>query len=302
VLTGAVTTEGDWLSIEPAAFRCRAGETQQVRLSPASLKVGSYRQAVPVVSNAGETEVLVTLQVRFSLEPALVQIPAGEFLRGSPETDKAAHVSEKPQHQIFLEEYRISKNPVTNAQYAAFVQATRRRPPEHWVEGRPPQGLENHPVVNVSWYDAAAFCRWLAEVTGKPYRLPSEAEWEKAARGSEGQVYPWGNRWRRRRCNSLEEGNRGTTPVGAYSPEGDSPYGCTDMAGNVWEWVADWYASDYYTRSSVSSNPFGPASGASKALRGGSWRANAGKARSTNRYTGNPKLTSPEVGFRCVVA
>ena len=92
-------------------------------------------------------------------------------------------------------------------------------------------------MANVSWYDVVTYCRWLSKVTGKPYRLPSEAEWEKAARGSEGWIYPWGNEWDEKLCNSLEGGKGGTSPVGMYSPAGDSPYDCADMAGNVWEWT-----------------------------------------------------------------
>ena len=301
VLTGAVTAEADWLTVEPAAFRCRAGDAQLVRLSPAKLKTGDHRQLVRVTSNAGVAEVPVLLRVRFSLEPEMVHIPAGEFLRGSKERDRRALASEKPQSRIYLSEYWIGKYPVTNAQYAVFVEAAGRRPPEHWEGGRPPEGKENHPVVNVSWWDALAYCRWLAEVTGKSYRLPTEAQWEKAARGTDARIYPWGNRWDNRKCNTREGGKRDTTPVGTYSPAGDSPYGCADMAGNVLEWVADWYSEDYYARSSVSRDPYGPASGAVKGLRGGSWSTNRWSARCASRYNGNRTATSPEAGFRCAM-
>ncbi len=301
VLTGAVTTEADCVIIEPTAFRCRAGEAQQVHLSTAELKTGSHRYSLRVLSNVGEAAVPVLLRVSFSLEPEMVHIPAGAFLRGSKERDRTALPSEKPQGEIYLEEYWIGKYPVTNALYAVFAEATGRRPPEHWGGGRPPEGKENHPVVNVSWWDATACCRWLAQVTGKPYRLPTEAQWEKAARGSDGRVYPWGTRWNSQKCNSKEGGKGDTTPVGAYSPDGDSPYGCADMAGNVLEWVADWYDAEYYARSTVSHNPFGPASGVVKALRGSSWYVTAKKARCASRYNGNPTLSSPEAGFRCAL-
>lgn len=132
----------------------------------------------------------------------------------------------------------IGKTPVTNAQYAAFVEATKRKVPKHWKrllrQDRIPSGKENHPVVNVSWYDAVAFCRWLSQETGQPFRLPTEAEWEKAARGADGRIYPWGDE---QLTNELCYLGSGTTPVGRYSPQGDSPYGCADMAGNVWEWT-----------------------------------------------------------------
>ena len=301
VLTGAVMAGADWLTVEPAAFRCRAGEAQLVRLSTAELMTGDHRQVVHVVSNAGMAEVPVLLRVHFSLEPEMVRIPAGEFLRGSKKRDKRASASEKPQSQIYLPEYWIGKYPVTNAQYAIFVEASGRRFPEHWKGGRPPEGKEDHPVVNVSWWDALAYCRWLAEVTGKPYRLPSEAQWEKAARGTDGRMYPWGNRGDSQKCNTSEMGKRGTTPVGAYSPAGDSPYGCADMAGNVLEWVTDWYREDYYACSSTSQNPYGPASGAVKVLRGGSWSANRWSARCASRHNGNKTATSPEAGFRCTL-
>lgn len=156
-------------------------------------------------------------------------------------------------------------------------------------------------MVNVSWWDALAYCRWLAELTGKPYRLPTEAQWEKAARGADGRVYPWGNKWDSQKCNTREGHKRGTTSVGAHSPAGDSPYGCADMVGNILEWVADWYHEDYYARSSVSQNPYGPSSGAVKVLRGGSWSTNHWGARCVSRYQGNRKATSSEAGFRCVI-
>lgn len=301
VLTGAVTVGADWLAVEPAAFRCRAGESQQLHLSTTQLRTGDHRQIVRVVSNAGLAEVPVLLRVRFSLEPEMVRIPAGEFLRGSQEQDKRASASEKPRSRVYLTEYWIGKYPMTNAQYAVFIEATGRRSPEHWEGSRPPEGKEDHPVVNVSWWDALAYCRWLAEVTGKQYQLPTEAQWEKAARGTDGRLYPWGNRWDKRKCNTAESGERGTTSVGSYSPDGDSPYGCADMAGNVLEWVADWYRGDYYARSSASQDPCGPSSGAVKGLRGGSWATNRGSARCANRHYGNRTATSPEAGFRCAL-
>ena len=192
-------------------------------------------------------------------EPEMILIPAGEFLMGSdPSVDEDAFYNEQPQHTLYLPDYYLAKTPVTNAQYAAFVQATGHRQPEHWTDGKPPRGKEDHPVVNVSWYDAMAYCRWLAEVTGKPYCLPSEAEWEKGARGSDGRIYPWGNQWDAERCNSWESSKRDTTPVWAY-PQGVSPYGLLDMAGNVWEWTRSLWGEN--STSLSFKYPYDPADG-----------------------------------------
>jgi formylglycine-generating enzyme required for sulfatase activity len=183
-------------------------------------------------------------------EPELILIPAGEFLMGSdPGRDRDAEADEQPQHRLYLPEYYIAKTPVTNAQYVAFVEATGHREPHGWQGGKAPGDKADHPVVSVSWHDAMAYCQWLAKATNKAYRLPSEAEWEKAARGVEGRIYPWGNEWDAKRCNSSEGERGGMTPVGMYSPQlhpelaegGDSPYGCVDMAGNVWEWTGSVY-------------------------------------------------------------
>jgi formylglycine-generating enzyme required for sulfatase activity len=173
-------------------------------------------------------------------EPEMVLIPPGEFLMGSdPSVDQDARGLEQPQHTLYLSDCYLAKTPVTNVQYAAFVQATGHRRPGHWKGGKP-SGKEDHPVVNVTWHDAVAYCNWLAEVTDRPYRLPSEAEWEKGARGNDGRIYPWGNQWDAERCNSDDGGQGDTTSVGIY-PHGASPYGLLDMAGNVWEWTRSVY-------------------------------------------------------------
>lgn len=181
-------------------------------------------------------------------EPEWIEIPAGDFWMGTPEGDIAALIDrfggdrelyalQNPQHRASLPFYAIARVPITNAQYRLFVEATGRKAPEHWEDNYPPKGLESHPVVSVSWYDALAYCGWLSEVTGKCITLPSEAEWEKATRGSQDKrEFPWGNEFEATRCNSWALGFGSTTPVGIF-PEGASPYGVLDMSGNIVEWT-----------------------------------------------------------------
>ncbi len=257
----------------------------------------------PPKPKPASTKLPQVLSPQHPFGPELILIPAGKFLMGSdPKRDKQARDNEQPQHSLYLPDYYIAKTPVTNAQYAAFVRAIGLRPPEQWNWKRkePPQGEENHPVVDVSWQDAVAHCRWLAKTTGKPYRLPTEAEWEKAARGTDSRIYPWGNLWAAKQCNTAKGGKNHTTSVGSY-PGGASPYGVLDMAGNVREWVADWYDEKYYSNSPAE-NPPGPPKGDYKVLRGGSWYFFADYARASNRCGSNPADQSGDIGFRCVVS
>ena len=241
------------------------------------------------------SELLRVIRPRLPLEPEMILIPAGEFLMGSdPQKDKYAKDNEQPQHGLYLPDYYIAKIPVTNAQYAAFLEATGHDQPRHWEGVRLPRGKEDHPVIWVTWHDAMAYCNWLAEKTGKPYRLPSEAEWEKAARGTDGRIFPWGNQWDRKRCNTLESRIDDTTPVGAY-PEGASPYGLLDMVGNVWEWTSSLYEPYPYKPYDGREDP---AADSPRVLRGGSWLPNRRLARCAVRYGLNPDFRSSDHGFR----
>lgn len=158
-------------------------------------------------------------------------VPAGDFLMGSNDQ----HSDEKPQHTVNLPDFYIAKTPVTNTQYKRFVDEQGYQAPSHWQQGQIPKDKEHHPVVNVSWRDDAAFCAW-ANV-----QLPSEAQWEKAARGTDGRLYPWGNQPPTEQlCNFSGSQIGDTTPVNNY-PDGASPYGCLDMAGNVREWTSSLY-------------------------------------------------------------
>ncbi|MCE7986355.1 MAG: hypothetical protein DYG89_34710 [Caldilinea sp. CFX5] len=204
-----------------------------------------------------------------------VTIPAGEFWMGSDRSkDATASDCEIPQPKVYLPTYRIARYPVTNAQYELFIQAQGYQPPSHWEKGQIPRGKENHPVVNVSWQDAMVFCEWSG------VSLPSEDEWEKAARGTDGRIYPWGNEAPdKERCN-FNRNEGGTTPVDHY-PKGKSFYAVWDMAGNVWEWTCSLYKG----------YPYGGLT-----VRGGSFANNPGLVRSAYR----PHARFNDVGFRVV--
>ncbi|MFA5139632.1 MAG: formylglycine-generating enzyme family protein [Elusimicrobiota bacterium] len=225
----------------------------------------------------------------------MAHIPGGEFWMGFDD----APDDEQPPHRVYLDSFWIDKTEVTVTQYNEFSRATGRTTRE-----QPGWNKDNHPVVNVDWDDARSYCAW----AGK--RLPTEAEWEKAARGPDGRKRPWGNDppdaggvFRMNWGEGLDrevwkrDGYEYTAPVGSY-PAGASPYGLLDMAGNVWEWVADWYDENYY-RSAPPKNPKGPPSGSAHSVRGGSWYVYATCARSSNRRHDDPAARSTEIGFRC---
>ncbi len=242
--------------------------------------------------------------------PTLLPIPAGPFLLGSSDVDQHARDDEKPQHRLELPAYWIGKTPVTNAQFRPFVEGDGYRNQAYWTKAgwqwREQERIVKPgywddakwngatcPVVGVSWFEAVAYCRWLSAQTGHLFRLPTEAEWEKAAWGPDGHIWPWGNTWEAGRCNSKEAGIGQTTPVGQF-PGGASPYGALDMAGNVWEWCATQYGKGYpYALEDEWADAYLEAD-AGKRLRGGSWYNEQKFVRGAYRYyfNWNSSITS----------
>lgn len=246
----------------------------------------------------------------FSL-PELVRIPRGGFLMGTSSEQiqkllwqeewaeewyqRFMFASEQPQHEVQLETYLIGRFPVTNRQYHQFVWDVGYRTPRYWTGFSYAEDYEDHPVVGVSKVDAQAYCRWLAEQTGQPFRLPTEAEWEKASRGVDGRIYPWGGEFNPWRCNTQESGKRSTTPVDFYSPGGDSPFGVSDMAGNVWEWTAS-RMLPYPYQLQAGSDEVDP--GQAYVVRGGAWYYSRALARCTSREGLVASYVSNSLGFR----
>ncbi len=240
----------------------------------------------------------------------MVHIPDGDFLMGAAEHDAEGEPIEKPQHTVFLEAFWIDRMEVSNQQYRLCVEAGACQAPTTCDFGQVAfdDGTRlHHPVVCVTWHDAQSYCQWASG------QLPTEAQWEKAARGTDGRIYPWGDTIDCSRGNVDDEvhvdayvvpggrgcdGYEGTAPVGSY-PRGASPYGVLDMAGNVWEWVRDWRDWEYYDRS-PSHNPQGPAAGDLKIVRGGSWHYGYRFMRATTRHSAPPEHRADALGFRCV--
>jgi formylglycine-generating enzyme required for sulfatase activity len=247
-------------------------------------------------------QLLIPLQ---PFEPEMILIPAGEFLMGSdPQLDKYPVEAEQPQHYLYLPDYYLAKTPVTQEQYRAFLQGTGREAPNGWTDRIPPREEEDHPVVNVSWYDARDYCQWLSAVMGRNYGLPSEAEWEKGARGTDGRLYPWGNQWDAMRCNSKESGLMKTTPVHAYS-QGASPYGVLDMVGNVEEWTRSLWGKSgerpdyrYPYRPTDGRESLNAGRNVARVLRGGAFHDGRWGVRCTCRRWVVPVHSSTLIGFR----
>ena len=243
----------------------------------------------------------------------LVCVPAGDFLMGSTDTDQYASGNEKPQHTVYLDAYWIDQTEVTNTMFGYFVAATGYRTtaeeegwgyaydPDYrwgtngvsganWMHPSGPSsdlvGKDDHPVVQVTWEDAVAYCNWAGR------QLPTEAQWEKAARGTDGRLYPWGNE--SPDFNRVNRRGGGTTVVGNY-PAGASPYGALDMAGNVWELTSDWYDAAYYSSQTDWRNPAGPTSGEYRVERGGGYSISAARVRII------PGFSYSSRGFRCIL-
>jgi serine/threonine-protein kinase len=231
----------------------------------------------------------------------LLYVPAGNFLMGSIASDPKALANEQPQHTVYLDAFWIDQTDVTNAMYAKCVSAGACNPPAQLSSSTHSSyygnsQFDNYPVINVTWDMANIYCsKWAGR------QLPTEAQWEKAARGPNGNMYPWGNNAPNTTLLNYYQNVGDTTEVGKY-PNGASPYGALDMAGNVWQWVADWYQSGYYaTLGNNASNPQGPASGDVRVLRGGSWNdiINYFFVRSALRGRVDPTSWGAAFGFRC---
>jgi len=270
-----------------------------------------------------------------------VFIPVGEFIMGS----NSGEEDEKPEHGVYLDGYWLGKNTITYGQFKRFVDATgymtdAEKGKGSWLvgdamRGPNPEGNwnhniykqeEDHPVVSVSWYDAVAYCAWLSQKIGIEVELPTEAQWERAARGTDGRMFPWGNEDadgtranfadirfakkygdRRRVHKDVDDGFTETSPVGSY-PAGASPYGLMDMAGNVWEWCYDYFNPDYYAVSPYR-NPTGPSGGGDRVNRGGSFDNWSGyqspegghNLRSAERTGNEPDSSDDHMGFRVCI-
>ena len=297
-----ISLSGSDLGTTPYTGQVAPGEYDLV------LSKMSYRSTNRRLSIKAGTE-SIDVQLDRILLSDMMRIPAGPFLIGSGDEEIKKVVrdlgggelgpdiewfaAERPQHEVHVEEFYIDKYEVTCAQYKEFVQATGRPMPRDWEGGSYPKGKSDHPVVYVSWEDADAYCRWVDK------RLPTEAEWEKAARGTDARIWPWGNTFDIEKCNVESWEGSGSTPVGSY-PDGVSPYGLYDMAGNVWEWTDSWY--DAYPGSTYTSTQFGKKL---RVLRGGSWyhynSLGPIGARCASRDRQVPQSISYVAGFRCAI-
>ena len=266
----------------------------------------SEKTSVTVVDTAELASARSTVE-KVTTTERWITIPAGKFVMGSREDDKDAEDNERPQHTLEIPyDYRIGRFPVTNAEFKVFAEASSHELNREQRATLEQTGLRDHPVVNVSWRDAIAYCSWLTQdlrtkgVIGaaEVVCLPTEAEWEKAARGEYGKQYPWGDEWDPQRCNSAEKGPGKTTPVGAYSPQGDSPFGVADLAGNVYEWCQSMFRSYPYAagdgREELTSD-------GSRVLRGGSFFNLRRYARCAFRFDNHPDGRDDHLGFRVVV-
>jgi formylglycine-generating enzyme required for sulfatase activity len=220
----------------------------------------------------------------------VVIISAGGFMMGSDQGQE----NEQPIHRVWLDEFGIGRYPVTNQDYAVFLSQSGQAPPRFWSDAK--FSAAEQPVVGVTWDEAVAFCLWLSEKSGRPVRLPTEAEWERAARGGvEGTLYPWGNEapWKKQfvGCDPVTDG---PARVGINEP---NDFGLYDMSEGVHEWCSDYYDANYY-RSSPARNPQGPPSGQRRSSRGGSWRHKIKFSRCAARSSLPPSFKYADYGFR----
>jgi len=231
-----------------------------------------------------------------------VWVPAGTFLMGTSDRQAQTFVKqhpgattgpEKPQRQVYLDGYWVYKHEVTVAQFAKFCTATKHIMPKQPWAGWGVGAAPGAPVVGVSWFDARLYAEWAG------MGLPTEAQWEKAARGTDGRAYPWGNEWGPKKCNVCV--SAAPRAVGAW-PDDRSPYGVMDMAGSAKEWCSDWYDKHYYHVSPPAKNPQGPSTGRFRVQRGSSWQGSSGDAPCSRRGFGNPNHAYSDYGFRCVLA
>jgi sulfatase modifying factor 1 len=235
----------------------------------------------------------------------MVVIPAGSFPMGVPAGARDGGRDEYPRHDVFVDTFVIDKFEVTNGRYLEFVKTTGHRVPQNprnptrnlWQGDSITESLAERPVINVDWFDAEAYCKW----AGK--RLPTEAEWEKAAKGTSDRRFPWGNvepTSKHLNYNQPWIGEKTLMPVGSYEA-GKSPYGVYDMAGNVWEWVNDWYDAQYYEKS-PKKNPKGPDTGTKKVIRGAGWQNETPTVRIFTRVESDPTVRNESTGFRCATS
>jgi len=223
------------------------------------------------------------------LEPDLVAISGGAFLMGC----ETGQENERPVHRVWVDTFALASCQVTNAEYEFFLKDTGTRPPPFWAD--PHFNQPRQPVVAVSWFDAARYCDWLSAVSGNGYRLPSEAEWERASRGGlEGKLFPWGDEPPSSREGYSARWQSGPDEVGRSVP---NLFGLYEMCENVHEWSSDWFQADYYLLS-PERNPRGPGAGTRKASRGGSWRHHIKIARCATRSSIPPEYQYADYGFR----
>ncbi len=250
---------------------------------------GNTLMATPVKSAMDKKDASMTYKKSIAINNEMAMIPAGEFVMGSNERWE----DESPEFITKTDTFLIDIYEVTNSDYKKFIDAIKSSPPIFWDEGKIPEGLENHPVTYVSWDEASTFCKW----AGK--RLPTEAEWEKGARGELGQTFPWGSKFDPSKSNSPESESQGTKPVGSYET-GKSPYGLYNMSGNVWEWTSNWYQP--HPGNSVPNPKYGKKN---RVIKGGSWfdclAYGCGiSAPAYNRGAVVPTTRNNTIGFRCV--